>query len=93
MYVDKHLDWGQDRINFQAWPYPSATELVVNDLKNTVVTGDASFLDTLTPEHVINDLVNYDFVRNALEANPSWRNDPSVPSEGNPYERTEIVKI
>jgi len=89
----KHLDWGQDRINFQAWPYPSATELVVNDLKNTVVTGDASFLDTLTPEHVINDLVNYDFVRNALEANPSWRNDPSVPSEGNPYERTEIVKI
>ena len=43
----KHVDWGQNRINFQAWPYPSATELVVNDMKQTVVTGDTTFLDFL----------------------------------------------
>ncbi len=48
----KHKDWGNDRINFQGWPYPSATELVVNDMKKTVITGDAAFLDKLTPETV-----------------------------------------
>jgi len=68
----QHPEWGMDRINFQGWPYPSATELVVHDLKNTVLTGNAGFLDTLTPKHVAGDLVNYDFVKKALEANPKW---------------------
>lgn len=89
----KHPDWGMDRINFQAWPYRSATELVVSDLKKTVVTGDADFLNTLTPEHVANDLVNYDFIKKALEANPKWRADPSVPSTGDPYTRKEVVEV
>ncbi len=89
----KHPEWGMDRINFQAWPYRSATELVVSDLKRTVVTGDAAFLDTLTPEHVANDLVNYDFIKKALEANPKWRADPSVPATGDPYTRKEVVEV
>ena len=38
----KHPDWGMDRINFQSWPYRSATEQVVSDLKQTVLTGDAA---------------------------------------------------
>lgn len=89
----QHPEWGQDRINFQAWPYPSATELVVSDLKKTVVTGDAKFLDTLTPEHVSKDLVNYDFIKKSLEANPKWKNDSSVPKTGDPYTRTEVVEL
>ncbi|MDE0250492.1 MAG: ABC transporter substrate-binding protein [Gammaproteobacteria bacterium] len=89
----KHPEWDQNRIDFQAWPYRSATELVVSDLKETVVTGDARFLDTLTPEHVANDLVNYDFVKTALEANPKWRNDASVPKEGDPYIRSEVFVL
>ncbi len=89
----QHANWGQDRINFQGWPYPSATELVVNDLKKTVVTGDASFLDTLTTGHVNSDLVNYDFVKKALEAHPKWKNDSSVPQTGDPYTRTETFVL
>ncbi len=89
----KHPEWDQNRIDFQAWPYRSATELVVSDLKETVVTGDARFLETLTPEHVSNDLVNYDFVKTALEANPKWRNDASVPKEGDPYIRSEVFVL
>ena len=89
----KHPEWDQNRIDFQAWPYRSATELVVSDLKETVVTGDARFLDTLTPEHVANDLVNYDFVKTALEANPKWKNDASVPKEGDPYIRSEVFVL
>jgi len=89
----KHPEWGMDRINFQSWPYKSATELVVSDLKKTVITGDAAFLDKLTPEHVAKDLVNYDFVKKSLEANPKWRNDPSVPKGDNPYTRMEVVQL
>ena len=89
----QHPEWGQDRINFQAWPYRSATETVVTELKDTVLTGDAAFLDTLTPEHVATDLVNYDFVKKSLEANPKWKNDSSVPKTGDPYTRTEVIEL
>ncbi len=89
----KHPEWGMERINFQSWPYRSATELVVSDLKRTVLTGDAGSLDTLTPEFVADDLVNYDFIKKSLEKNPKWRNDPSVPSSGDPYTRVEVVEL
>ena len=89
----KHPEWDQNRIDFQAWPYRSATELVVNDLKETVVTGDDAFLADLTPQHVADDLVNYNYVKAALEANPKWRNDASVPKEGDPYVRTEVFQL
>ena len=58
-----------------------------------MVTGNAKFLDTLTPEHVNEDLVNYDYVKKSLEANPKWRNDASVPTEGDPYTRTEVFEL
>ncbi len=89
----KHPEWGMDRINFQGWPYRSATELVVSDLKKTVITGDARFLDEVTPQHVATDLVNYDFVKKALEKNPAWKNDASVPKSGDPYTRMEVVEL
>jgi NitT/TauT family transport system substrate-binding protein len=89
----KHPDWGMDRINFQGWPYQSATELVVTDLKKTVITGDAKFLEGLSPEHVAKDLVNYDFVKKALEKNPKWKKDASVPQSGDPYTRVEVIDL
>lgn len=89
----QHPNWGQDRINFQGWPYRSATDLVVNDLKETVLTGDARFLDGLTPKHVGDDLVNYTFVKKALDANPKWKNDASVPKTGDPFVRTEVFEL
>ena len=89
----KHKDWGMDRINFQGWPYRSATELVVNDMKKTVITGDSAFLEKLDAKFVANDLVNYNFIKKALDANPKWKNDHSVPKTGDPFVRTEVVDI
>ena len=88
----QNLDWGQDRINFQAWPFPSATIRIVDELKQTTVTGDTAFLEKLTGEHVVKDLVNYDYVKKALEKYPDWRKDPSVPQSGDPYTRVEVIK-
>jgi NitT/TauT family transport system substrate-binding protein len=88
----QNLDWGQDRINFQAWPYPSATVRIVDELKQTTVTGDSDFLTNITGEHVAKDLVQYDYVKKSLEQYPDWKKDPSVPQTGNPYERVEVIK-
>jgi hypothetical protein len=62
-------------------------------LKDTVLTGDARFLDKLTADHVNKDLVNYDHVQRALNANPKWMNDVSVPKTGDPFTRTEVFEL
>ncbi len=89
----KHMDWQQSRINFQAWPYPSATKVVTEELKKVVLTGDRAFMDDLSADFVAKDLVNYDFIKKALENNPKWRKDLSVPQKGDPYARKEVIKV
>jgi NitT/TauT family transport system substrate-binding protein len=83
-------EWGNGRIDFQPWPYPSATRLIVEAMNQTVVGGSTTFLDGLDPDFVARDLVNYDHVRAALERYPAWKNDPSV-NAASPFERREIV--
>lgn len=85
-------EWGNGRIDFQPWPYPSATKMIVKALGETVVAGDRTFLGRLDPDFVAKDLVDYRFVRAALEKFPEWRNDPSV-NPGNPWERDEVVAL
>lgn len=85
-------EWANGRIDFQPWPYPSATKLIVEEMNKTVVSGDTTFLNGLDPQFVADDLVNYEFVKAALDANPSWTNDPSV-NPGDPFNRDEVLKL
>jgi NitT/TauT family transport system substrate-binding protein len=87
-----HRDWQTGRIDFQPWPYPSATKLIVKAMNETVVEGDTTFLKGLDPEFVANDLIDYRFVKSALERYPDWKNDPSV-DKTNPYDRKEILEL
>lgn len=89
----KHPEWGQSRINFQGWPYPSATKYVTEELKKTLVGGDLGFLKDLTPDFVAKDLVNYTYIKKALNANPAWKRDLSVPQKGDPFVRTEVIEL
>ncbi|MGB1360638.1 MAG: ABC transporter substrate-binding protein [Alphaproteobacteria bacterium] len=73
--VIKHKDWDINRIDFFGYPYPSATKKIVTDLKSTLVAGDRSFLDSLDPEFVAKDLVNYDYIKTAI--NKHVKNAPS----------------
>jgi NitT/TauT family transport system substrate-binding protein len=88
----QHPDWGNGRIDFQPWPYPSATKLIVEAMNKTVVSGDTGFLKALQAEAVAEDLVDYTFIRKALENFPEWKADPSV-SKGNPYVREEVLSV
>jgi len=88
----KHRDWANGRIDFQPWPYPSATRLIVESMNKTVVEGDKTFLNNLDPAFVANDLVDYRFVKAALSRHPEWTEDPSV-DKRNPFEREEILSL
>ncbi|MEQ8400989.1 MAG: ABC transporter substrate-binding protein [Roseitalea porphyridii] len=89
----KHASaWGNGRIDFQPWPYPSATRLIVEEMNKTLVGGDVTFLEDLDPQFVSDDLVNYDYVRNALEKYPDWKNDPSV-NPADPFNREEVLAL
>jgi NitT/TauT family transport system substrate-binding protein len=89
----KHVGWQQSRINMQGWPFPSATRFVADELRRVVLTGDRAFMNDLTTDFIIRDLVNYDFVKRSLEKNPKWQNDLSVPQTGNPFVRKEVMKL
>ena len=88
----QHPQWHIGRIDFQPWPYPSATKLIVKAMNETLVGGDATFLKKLDPDFVAKDLVNYDNVRSAMNKFPEWKNDPSV-NPGDPFDRTEVLAL
>ncbi len=90
--IQNKAEWGNGRIDFQPWPYPSATKMIVEQMNNTLVGGDKTFLDKLDPDFVTKDLVNYDHVKVAMEKFMDWSKVPGI-DPANPYERTEIVKI
>ena len=72
----KHTEWNNNRINFFGYPYPTATEKMIVDMKATLVSGDARFLEDLSPSYVAKDLVNYDYITNAI--NKYVDNPPSL---------------
>ena len=87
----QHRGWGNGRIDFQPWPYPSATKLIVKAMGETVVEGDTTFLDGLDPDFVTEDLVDYRFVKAALDREPDWTLDPSV-DKASPFVRSEVLE-
>jgi NitT/TauT family transport system substrate-binding protein len=88
----RHRDWHNGRIDFQPWPYPSATKLIVAAMNKTVVEGNTTFLHNLDPEFAAQDLVDYRFVKSALERFPEWQQDPSVDRDS-PFERKELLAL
>jgi NitT/TauT family transport system substrate-binding protein len=85
-------EWHNHRIDFQPWPYPSATELVVDAMNKTVVAGDTTFLKGLDPKFVAKDLVDYEHVRAALAKYPDWAKSAGV-NPDDPYHREEVVAL
>lgn len=64
----RHDDWNEKRIDFQPYPFPSYTEQLVMQLKDTLILGEKGFLNDLDPVTTARDLVDDRFVRTAIEA-------------------------
>jgi NitT/TauT family transport system substrate-binding protein len=89
----KHPDWKNGRIDFNGFPYASATKLIVKAMNETVVSGDTTFLGGLDPDFVAKDLVDDRFIRKALAKFPDWRKDPTVPTGSDPFTREEVIAL
>ncbi len=88
----RHREWRNGRIDFQPWPYPSATKLIIQAMNKTVVEGDTTFLKGLDPTFVAGDLVDDRFVKAALGRFPEWVEDPSV-DRSSPFVREEQLTL
>lgn len=88
----QHAEWGSGRIDFSPWPYPSATRFIVDAMNQTLVSGDTTFLGKLDPQFVADDLVDYQFVKAAMEKYSGWQSAPGV-DPANPFEREEVIAL
>lgn len=88
----QHADWGNGRIDFSPYPYPSATKFIVEAMNKTLVSGDDTFLNNLDPNFVAKDLVDYHFVKTAMAKYKGWEKAPGVDPK-NPFEREEVIAL
>ncbi len=87
--IVKNPDWGNVRIDFQPYPYPSYTEELVRMLRATKVEGETGFLQTLKPEFAARDLVDDTFVRQALRR----FGGPRAFGQPDNLRRREVIRI
>ncbi|MCH2557073.1 MAG: ABC transporter substrate-binding protein [Alcanivorax sp.] len=85
----RHPDWHTGRVDFRSWPYPSATRFIVEQMKDTLVSGDTGFLQSLDPDFVAGDLVDDRFVRKSLIAFPGGKRD----DDEDPFVREEVIRV
>jgi NitT/TauT family transport system substrate-binding protein len=88
----QHPDWDVRRIGFNPYPYESNTRAVVDLLKNTRVEGDAAFLGHLEPETVVQDLFNYDMVKQAIAGAGGMVGFDGV-DPAHEFEREEVISF
>ncbi len=62
-----HPDWDVPRIDFQPFPFPSATRFIIDQMKTTRVEGDTSFLSALDSGRAVKELVDDRFVLKAMD--------------------------
>ncbi len=80
----KHPEWDVARIGFQPYPFPSATEFIIKQMKETVVEGSIDFLAELNPSAATEALVDDSFVLKAIS---------EIDGIEKPKTRKEIVEI
>ncbi|MCP4021556.1 MAG: ABC transporter substrate-binding protein, partial [Desulfobacteraceae bacterium] len=87
-----HKDWDVSRIGFQPYPYPSATRFIIDQMRETLVEGDVSFLKELRTQKAAKELVDDTFVSKAIDGmgglNRFCRCDIKKP-----YTREEMIEI
>lgn len=63
----RHADWQQQRIDFQPYPFPSYSELLIRLLQETHLAGVNTFLHRLNPAEAAQELFDTRFVQQALK--------------------------
>lgn len=87
-----HPDWDVSRIDFQPYPYPSATRLIVDQMRRTLMEGDRAFLQNLDSDLAAKDLVDDRFVKKAIDEVGGIGRFHTLDFE-RPWEREEVVAL
>lgn len=58
--------WKNNRIDFDPYPYPTATEFIIEAMKDTLVEGNLKFLDNIDPKKAVDEIIDYRYVTNAV---------------------------
>jgi NitT/TauT family transport system substrate-binding protein len=87
-----HPDWDVARIGFQPFPFPSATQFTIEQMKQTLVEGNTLFLKKLDPPKAADDLVVDRFVTRAIDE-MGGINQFCDCSLSQPYTREEVIEI
>ena len=87
-----HPEWNVSRIGFQPFPFPSATQFIIDKMKDTLVEGNTDFLKNLDTMKAAEDLVDSKFVIKALDTVGGMQQFCNCDIT-KPYTREEIVEI
>ena len=90
--IQNKKEWNNSRIDFIPYPYPTATKLIVEMMNNTMVDRNKTFLTKASPGFIAEDLVNYQFVKRALEKYPEWKEISGVNPQ-DPFQREELLHV
>lgn len=85
-----HPEWGINRIDFQPYPYPSATNLIIENMKKTKVEGNIDFLNRLDSNFIVKDLVDDRFAKAAINNLGGVGQFPQA-DINNPWSREEVI--
>ncbi len=88
----KHPKWHMNRIDFQPYPYSSATRFIFNEMKETLIDGNNDYLKKYNEDFILNDLVEKKFVTDAIK-NLGGINLFPVIDMNSPWEREEVIDI
>jgi NitT/TauT family transport system substrate-binding protein len=88
----RHADWGISRIGFSPYQFKADTRRMVELLKQTLIKGEAAFLKDLSADRVVEDLMNYALVTNAVEAQGGLSQFDGVNPQ-TPYEREAVIEV
>lgn len=80
--------WGQRRIGFQPYPFPSYTAALVTELRKTLVVGDNSFLNKINLKTVHSEIVAVGLAEAAIKKN-GGNKAFGLPTK---LARTEVIK-
>ncbi|MCB0156356.1 MAG: ABC transporter substrate-binding protein [Anaerolineae bacterium] len=87
-----HPEWEISRIGFQPYQFRDDTRRMVQLLKETRIKGDAEFLTTLSPDFVVEDLMDYQMVTAAIESVGGPTQFDGV-GPNLPYERQATIEV
>lgn len=90
-YIDQgiiqHPEWQDQRISFQPYPYPSYTEALIQQLQQMQFDTMPAFLQELDPSFAATDLVQDQFVKQAI----AQLGGLQAFGQPNSFERTEWI--